>query len=198
MVVERIFFIPKPANKSKTMKKYKLISLLILSALFCMYGLSDIQAQARRLSTLTIASQVLDDNGEPMANVEVKSFRAKGRVLTATDGKFSIEVSQDITDQIVIDHKGYNIAVIPAGGGILTIEPITLAKKRLIDPANANVMPYMSVSSDRSVGAVSVITGEELASYPTGAVLTALSGRIPGLIVTQSSNVPGQESVMLQ
>jgi TonB-dependent starch-binding outer membrane protein SusC len=195
MVVERIFFIPKPANKSKTMKKYKLISLLILSALFCMYGLSDIQAQARRLSTLTIASQVLDDNGEPMANVEVKSFRAKGRVLTATDGKFSIEVSQDITDQIVIDHKGYNIAVIPAGGGILTIEPITLAKKRLIDPANANVMPYMSVSSDRSVGAVSVITGEELASYPTGAVLTALSGRIPGLIVTQSSNVPGQEEV---
>lgn len=195
MVVERIFFIPKPANKSKTMKKYKLIGLLILSALFCMDGLSDIQAQAKRLSTLTISSQVLNDNGEPMANVEVKSFRAKGRVLTSADGSFSIQVAQDITDQIVIDHAGYGIAVIPAGGGILSIEPITIAKKRIIDPANTSVMPYMSVSSNRSVGAVSVITGEELESYPTGAVLTALSGRIPGLIVTQTSSVPGQESV---
>lgn len=177
------------------MKKYKFISLLILSVMVCVFSISDIQAQAGRLSTMTITSQVLDDEGEPMANVVVKSFRAKGRALTAADGSFSILVTQDVTDQISIEHNGYDLAIVQAGGGILTIEPVVLRKKRVIDPANTAVMPYMSVSSARSVGAVSVVTGEELASYPTGAMLNALSGRIPGMIVTQSSNVPGQENV---
>ncbi|MBE0675483.1 MAG: SusC/RagA family TonB-linked outer membrane protein [Bacteroidales bacterium] len=177
------------------MKKYKFISLLILSVMVCVFSTSDIQAQARRLSTMTITSQVLDDDGEPMANVVVKSFRAKGRALTAADGSFSIQVTQDITDEIVIEQSGYDLAKVQAGGGILTIEPVVLRKKRVIDPANVAVMPYMNVSSARSVGAVSVVTAEELESYPTGAMLNALSGRIPGMIVTQSSNVPGQESV---
>ncbi|MDX9929937.1 MAG: SusC/RagA family TonB-linked outer membrane protein [Bacteroidales bacterium] len=177
------------------MKKYKLISLLILGAVFCMYSITDIQAQARKLSTLAISSQVLNEDGEPMPNVVVKSFRAKGSVVTASDGSFTIQVAQDIADEIVIEHKGYELATVVAGGGILSIEPIVLVRKRIIDPANKAVMPYLTVADYRSVGAVTTVTGEEMESYPTGAMLTALSGRIPGLVVSQSSHIPGQESV---
>ncbi len=177
------------------MKKEKFISLLIFGALLCLFGTMNMHAQTKQLSTLTITSQVLNDEGEPMANMVVKSFRAKGRVLTGADGTFSIQVTQDILDQIVVEQNGYDIAIVPAGGGILEIQPIVLNKKRIIDPSNSLEMRYLDISSNRNVGAVSTIMGEDLASYPTGAVLTALSGRIPGLVISQSSNVPGQESV---
>jgi len=184
-----------PVNKRKTMKKDKFISLLIFGALLCLFGTMSMQAQTKKISTLTITSQVLSEEGEPMAGLVVKSFRAKGRVLTGADGTFSIQVAQDIPDQIVVEQNGYNIAVVPAGGGILVIEPIVLEKKRIIDPENTFSTRFLDVNSNRSVGAVSTVMGEELASYPTGAVLSALSGRIPGLVINESSNVPGQESV---
>ncbi|MFO7574199.1 MAG: SusC/RagA family TonB-linked outer membrane protein, partial [Bacteroidales bacterium] len=177
------------------MKKIKLIGLLILTAVFCMYSFADINAQAGRIATQTITSQVLNENGEPMANVVVSSFKAKGNVLTAPDGSFSILVTQDVPDHIVVDVDGFETAVVPVGAGVLNIEPITLKKKKSLDPKNVALLPYMNITSDRSVGAVSTITGEELSSYPTGSMLTALSGRLPGLVVSQTSHIPGQESV---
>ncbi len=177
------------------MKKNKLIGLLILTAVFCLYSFADLQAQARRIATQTITSQVLNEQGEPMANAVVRSFRAKGRVLTSADGSFSIEATQDLQDHLSIEVEGYDVAIVPVGAGILRIEPVVLKKKTMMSPVNRSIMPYMQVSSDRNVGAVSTITGDELASFPTGSMLTALSGRLPGLLVTQSSFVPGQESV---
>lgn len=177
------------------MKKIKLIGLLILTAVFCMYSFADTKAQAGRMATQIITSQVLNENGEPMANVVVSSFKAKGNVLTAPDGTFSILVAQDVQDHIAVDVEGFETVVVPVGAGVLNIEPITLKKKKSLDPKNVALLPYMNITSDRSVGAVSTITGEELASYPTGSMLTALSGRLPGLVVSQTSHVPGQESV---
>lgn len=177
------------------MKKNKLIGLLILTAAFCLFSFADLQAQARRVATQTITSQVLNEKGEPIANAIVKSFRARGRVLTSADGSFSIEVTQDLPDNLSIEANGFEPAVIPVGAGVLRIEPVVLKAKAAIAPGNKAIMPYMQVSSDRNVGAVSTITGEELASYPTGSMLTALSGRLPGLLISQSSFVPGQEAV---
>lgn len=177
------------------MKKFKLIGLLILTAVFCLFSTADMKAQARRMATQTITSQVLNEQGEPMANVVVSSFRAKGRVLTAPDGTFSIQVTQDVQDHLSVDADGYETIVVPVGAGVLKIESITVTKRQSLNPANKAVLPYINVTSDRNVGAVSTITGEELASYPTGSMLTALSGRLPGLVVSQSSYVPGQESV---
>lgn len=55
-------------------------------------------------------------------------------------------------------------------------------------------LPYGAQSLNRSVSAISIISGEELESYPGTNFMEALRGRIPGLVIWQGNTMPGFES----
>ncbi|HCC72133.1 MAG TPA: hypothetical protein DEQ09_13420, partial [Bacteroidales bacterium] len=167
--------------------------LLIFIALLAMQGIITLSAQD--VQTTTVTGQVVDESGNPLAGVIVKSFNLKSSELTNNNGEFSISVTAAEEDQIVVSEPGYDFYVLAIEPGQSAAGEILMVKTRLIDPGNEISLPYGSLSNLSAVGAVSVITGEELESYPSDNILEALAGRVPGLVINQDNYMPGQESV---
>ena len=167
--------------------------LLIFIALLAMQGIITLSAQ--EVQTTTVTGQVVDESGNPLQGITVKSFNLRNSVLTNNNGEFSINVTATEQDRIVVSEPGYNPNILAIEPGQSTAGEVSLVKTRLIDPANEISLPYGSLSSLSNVGAVSVITGEELESYPSDNILEALAGRVPGLVIDHNNFMPGQESV---
>jgi len=167
--------------------------LLIFIALLAMQGIVTISAQ--EVQTTTVTGQVVDESGNPLQGITVKSFNLKNSVLTNNNGEFSINVTATEQDRIVISEPGYNLNILTVEPGQSTAGEVSMARTRLIDPTNEISLPYGSLSSLSNVGAVSVITGEELESYPSDNLLEALAGRVPGMVINHYNFMPGQESI---
>ncbi len=168
--------------------------LLIFIALLTIQGIMTLNAQD--VQTTTVTGQVVDESGNPLAGVTVKSFNLKNSVLTNSNGEFSIDVTATQEDHVVISEPGYNLNILAIEPGQSTTGEVLLVKTRLIDPEDKISLPYGSLSSLSTVGAVSIITGEELESYPSDNILEALAGRVPGLVINHYDYMPGQESVV--
>jgi TonB-linked SusC/RagA family outer membrane protein len=56
-------------------------------------------------------------------------------------------------------------------------------------------MGYYSQNADYITGAVSIVTGEELAKSPASNLLQVLAGRLPGLFLMEADGEPGNESI---
>ncbi|HDJ33749.1 MAG TPA: SusC/RagA family TonB-linked outer membrane protein [Bacteroidetes bacterium] len=168
-------------------------NLLIFMVLLAMQGFGSLNAQ--EALTTTVTGRVVDESGQPLPGVVVKSFNLKNTVLTDAAGEFSIQATAAETDHIVVSETGYNLLVYSVIPGQEVPDELSLIKTRTIDPRNEVSLPYGSLSSDRSVGAVSVISGEELESFPADNLLEALMGRVPGLVINQYDYMPGRESL---
>jgi TonB-linked SusC/RagA family outer membrane protein len=166
-------------------------NLLIFTALLAFQGVMTLKAQ--EVQTATVAGQVVDENGNPLQEITVKGFNLTSSTLTDANGSFAITVTPGKTDRVVISESGFNLVVLEIEPGRANLDPVTLVKTRLIDPELMTDLPYRTMKSERTVGAVSVITGEELESYPSDNILEALIGRIPGLVITPFNTMPGQE-----
>ena len=169
--------------------------MLIFSTALALFNYSGMLAQQAEIPTTTITARVTDEAGQPVPNVFVMSFVTHNKVVTDAQGNFSLQVSSVTKDQIVIDVPGYEINITDLFGGDYTGEPITLIKHNLIDGKNRVKLPYEEFPNDRNVSAINVISGEELATYPTTSFPEALAGRIPGLVINVNSTKPGHENV---
>ncbi len=168
-------------------------NLLIFIVILALAGLNHLYAQQEQATTVT--SKVLDEAGEPLPDITVKSFNLKNKVLTDINGEFFIEITVTEQDRLIVSEQGYDLNVLTIMPGEAVPEEIILVKSRHVDPGNKVALPYATLKGANTVGAVSVISGEELESYPCDNILEALAGRIPGLTITQNDYMPGQELV---
>jgi TonB-linked SusC/RagA family outer membrane protein len=178
----------------KTMKNIKNKSLLIFAALLGILSIGTLQAQKARISTVTITGQVVNQDEKPLAGILVKAFVSQAKVLTDLQGNFSLPVAREVTDRITISENGYRVSVTAVEPGTMKIDPIVLNKVNLIDGKNIIELPYSNITNDQATTAVYTVTGDELLSFPSAVLLDALAGRIPGLVISQGSTTPGQES----
>ncbi|WP_343746383.1 SusC/RagA family TonB-linked outer membrane protein [Chitinophaga sp.] len=133
-----------------------------------------------------ISGVVRDQNGMPLpgAFIIVKSTQ-KGAVSNEK-GKFSINnVPRGALLQI--SYTGYTSKLITA-----TSEPIQVklevADNRLDETV---VMAYGTTSRRLNTGNIGKVTGEEIRMQPVSNPLAALEGKVPGMLITQSSGAPG-------
>lgn len=151
-------------------------------------------AQEGEPATMSVSASVVDESGQPVSNVFVCSFVTKNKVLTDTEGKFTLQIASDRLDQVVIDEDGFEFYTLDVFGGVIRQDTIVLQKIWTIDARNEVLLPYQTLRNDRSVSSTYKISGEELTSHPNASFLEALSGRIPGLVINTSSSAPGRES----
>jgi TonB-linked SusC/RagA family outer membrane protein len=180
-------------KNQKIMKHNIIRNILIFCIVSGMLNVSLIQAQKGDKPTNTISSRVVDESGQPIPNVFVRSFIPNDKVLTDSDGKFTLKVSSNQIDYITIEADGYEFSVTEIFGGAFEKESIVLKKIWLIDAKNEVMLPYQTTRNDRSVYSPTIISGDELATYPAVSFLESLSGRIPGLVINTVSTRPGQE-----
>ncbi|MFC4872112.1 SusC/RagA family TonB-linked outer membrane protein [Negadavirga shengliensis] len=136
---------------------------------------------------LTVSGTVTDTTGLPLPGVTVQVKGTNKGTVTDDEGMFTLNgLENDATLQFRM--LGFYSQEIHVGNReVINV----MMKERLSELDEAVVIGYGTTTKRFNTGAVSTVTSEELSKQPTNNILGALSGRIPGLLVTQSSGAPG-------
>ncbi len=139
-----------------------------------------------RILFLQIKGLVTDAEGNAIPGVGVKVKGATRGAVTDKDGRYSIEA--EAGDVLVFSYVGYVTQEIPAGS------QSTINVKLEIEDASLTEVVVVGYGTQKKVnltGAVSQVTGKDLAARPMGQTSAALQGMAPGVTVRQSSGRPG-------
>lgn len=159
------------------MRKAFLLSTLFL----CMTTL--VWAQSRK-----VEGTVTGENGAPVAGASVILKGSGKGTTTAADGKFFLEVPSGKA-VLVINSIGFAEQEISLSG-ISTYAVKLLTESRQLE--DVVVVGYGSVRKKDLTGAVgSLATRDIVRANPTNAT-QALQGQVTGVVVTKTSNKPGQ------
>ncbi|MCM1139941.1 MAG: TonB-dependent receptor [Muribaculum sp.] len=153
----------------------------MMTALFCLFAAFTVSAQTRLVS-----GTVIDSQDEPLIGATVKVNGTKRAVGTDIDGKFSIEASP--TETLSISYIGYKPKNVLADKTELTI--ILEEDSQSLD--EVVVVGYGVQKKTTLTGAVSQISNKEISVTKNENVVNMLSGKIPGVRISQRSSQPGE------
>ena len=135
-----------------------------------------------------IGGTVSDDSGLPMAGVGITVKETKVGTVTDQSGRYSIEANSGNT--LLFSYLGYTTQQIPVGSqSSINIKMQT----NDTDLSEVVVVGYGIQKKVNLTGAVSMVSGKELATRPMGQTSAALQGMAPGVTVRQNSGRPGSD-----
>ena len=144
-------------------------------------------------SERTVRGKVIDDNMEPLLGVSVV---VKGRnevILTDFEGNYQVmDVSRD--DEITFSSIGmltYSTTV-----GDRTVINVTM-QPEVYNLSGAVVVGYGSQRRESLTGSMAIVKDKDLVKTPQISASNMLTGRVPGLITTQTYGVPGSDNANL-
>lgn len=141
-----------------------------------------------------LKGKITDDKGLPLANVSILIKGTAKGVTTDANGNFSIEVPND-NAVLVVSFIGFQSKEIQVGAQTeLTIQ-LTPDSGQLSDVV---VVGYGTQKRVTVTGAVSAIKAEKLIKSPAVDMSNSLAGRLPGLVVIQTSGEPGYDGAILR
>lgn len=174
----------------------KYIMKLLVLLLIVMVGFSSAWGQKDEIPTKALTAKILGTDNRPVPNVVVSSFIGQDKAISDQEGNFTIQVAASgVIDHLYVEENGFKPLVVELANGNLRDNMIVLSREYVVEGKKNLSFPYQDLLSDRSVSATTVISGEELKSYPTTSFLETLAGRVPGMEVRQFNSTPGQESV---
>jgi len=137
---------------------------------------------------ITIKGKVTDTTGEPLVAASITIKGRKQAVTTDVKGEFSFTWNENSV-VLVVSYIGYEKREITITG---SKTDLLVKLKRSQDKLDeVQVIAYGETTQRYSVGSQSKVTAEEIQEQPVTNPLQALEGRVPGLVVTQSSGLPG-------
>lgn len=138
-----------------------------------------------------ISGSVLNDADEPLAGATIALQDGNPIGRTNAEGKFTISIPEGKALNLVFSFTGYTTQTVAATDGMI----VTLVK-RIVSGDEVIVIGYGTVQRKSLAGAVSSIKGSELEKAPVVNVAEALTGRLPGVMVTSVDGAPGAEIVV--
>lgn len=148
-----------------------------------------------RAESVTVSGMVTDaETGEPLigVTVAVKGDAAMGAV-SDLDGRYSIVVDESAT--LRFSYVGYETEIVKVSGR-QSIDVAMTSTSVALD--QVVVVGYGTQKKVNLTGAVSAVTvGKDLTSRSVANVSSALAGLMPGLSVTQSTGMAGNNSATL-
>ena len=139
----------------------------------------------------TVQGTVKDNTGTPIIGVTVLVKGTTNGTITDTDGKYSItNVPSDAT--LVFSFIGMKTQEIPVGGR--SSIDVTMTEE-VVGLDEIVVVGYGSQKKATLTGSVSNISGSEIENVPTPNVASTLSGKLPGVVVSELSGEPGREGL---
>jgi TonB-dependent starch-binding outer membrane protein SusC len=134
----------------------------------------------------TISGTVSDSSG-PLPGVTIMVKGTNRSVVSDSDGKFSIMASPD--EVLVFSFLGYKtVEVVVGDQSALSVTLVEDATQLEEVEINAG---YYAVKKRESTGNISRITTKDIETQPVSNPLGAMSGRMAGVTITQSSGTPG-------
>ncbi|MCT2561834.1 TonB-dependent receptor [Chryseobacterium herbae] len=135
--------------------------------------------------TRPMSGTVSDENGRPLSGATVAVKGTNQTTATNSEGNY---ILQNVADDAVLSvtYIGY----ITQEVSIENAEKIFLSKSESkLD--EVQIIAYGTTTKRLNTGSVGSISSADIAKQPVSNPLGALSGRIPGLVVSQSTGVPG-------
>ncbi len=134
-----------------------------------------------------IRGKVFNENNEPLAGVTVTASKSNKATSTNDRGEFDLR-DVDENDVLVVTSVGYHEQKIPVNGQSYFAIQLKMAVGSLDETI---IMAYGKTSRRLNTGNISKVSSNDIKNQPVSNPLAAMEGRIAGLIVTQSSGVPG-------
>ena len=138
-----------------------------------------------------IRGRVLDENNQPLVGATVKIKGHKDGGITDKEGIFLLNAEgQELKGlKLEVTYVGYEHTEVSYDPGVET--QVIHLKRSLSKLDEVHVVAYGEATRRFNVGSISQVTAADIEEQPVANPLAALEGRVPGLVVTQSSGLPG-------
>ena len=136
----------------------------------------------------SVSGIVKDATGEPLIGVSVLETGTTNGIITDLDGKFVLTLTKD-KSSLQFSYIGYSAQTVPVG---TRKEIIVVLKEDAIGLQEVIVTGYgKTVTKDKLTSAISKVSSDILERGVRSNALTALSGTVTGVRVSQTSGQPG-------
>lgn len=135
-----------------------------------------------------LKGRVLDGKGQPLPNVTLK-IAAQNVGTTDKEGHFNIQTYIP-KGSLVCSAVGYTTKNLAFQGGASNLMIILGEETTELNEVEINA-GYYTVKEKLLTGNITTIRAEDIGRQPVSNVLSALQGRVPGMVVTQTSGVAG-------
>ena len=165
------------------LKKKKSVSGLILLLALVFSSLSVSNAQAQKL----ISGTVSDQDGEPLAGVNIIQQNTNNGAVTDFDGKYSISLQQG-NKVLVFSYVGYKEKIVTANGqntSTVVLEEDVAGLEEVV------IIGYAPVAKEKVLGAVASVKAESIAQAAPVDALQGVQGKVSGVQIL-SNNGPGE------
>jgi len=176
-------------EKTEAMRK-----ILIIPFLLFFLGMIPVKinAQKTKVATADVSGHLYDDAGTPLPGILLKAGKSSAIAISDVNGAFTINAG--LIDHIGISEEGYNAESFGVFNGNLESDTIVLQRINAFSENSEIEFPFGSSGINQSTGSVVRISGDQVERHPSGQVMEALTGLIPGLQIMQSSSRPGSEN----
>jgi len=136
-----------------------------------------------------IRGHVTDSAGTPLPGVTIRVKYSVKSAITNSAGDFVLE-EVGTNDILLLSLLGYEDKTVKTSGN----NTVTIALKPVSTKLDeALVIGYGTTTRRMNTGSVGKLSAKEISDQPVTNVLSALSGRIPGVFVQTSNGLPGGE-----
>lgn len=138
-------------------------------------------------SIFRVSGKVLDEDDQPLSGVTVTDIRSSKSTFTDEHGEFILNgISEKAV--LVFSFVGRETVRLSLEGQTYVTVHLSMVSKTLDETI---IQAYGTTTKRLSTGDITKVSSEEISKQPVVNPLAALEGRIPGMIVTQSSGVAG-------
>ncbi len=139
-----------------------------------------------RFQEIDVRGKVIDESGQPMVGASIIIKGTSRMARTNENGEFNLN-GVDEKAILVISYLGYQTEEIGAKKEMGTVK-LTQANSKLDEVI---VQAYGTTTMRKNTGNITTISSKEIENQPVSNPLAALIGRVPGVVISQSSGVPG-------
>lgn len=139
-------------------------------------------------SLISIRGKVVNQKDEPIAGVTIVS-RGATPLITNVNGEFTLQLIKG--SPIALSHTSYIAKEMIATGSLQPIKVVLLEKTQGLEEVVVVNKGYYTTTKALNTGSTSTITAKDIEKQPVTNFLQALQSRVPGLVITQQSGVPG-------
>jgi TonB-linked SusC/RagA family outer membrane protein len=140
----------------------------------------------------SVTGKVTDENGEGLPGVNILVKGTTTGAISDAKGAFSVNANKNAS--LILTYVGFSTKEVAINGR--TSLTITLSQdNRNLD--EVVVVGYGTQKKATVTGAVVAVQGEKILRSPSVEITNSLAGRLPGLVVIQTSGEPGNDGAKI-
>lgn len=145
------------------------------------------ESASRAGFSIAIRGRVLGEGGEPLPGASVMVKESRLATTTDGEGRFNLPAVPP-GSVLVVSSIGYQTTQTEVGGRTDINIRLPLSVGTLEETV---VIAYGTTTRRLNTGSISKVAAAEIGRQPGSNPLSALQGRVPGLVISQRSGVPG-------